>query len=77
MEARKHGDDEPAEGQPTLEAATERARALCRTLQEKTTAAAKATDGAVHEHPYQAIGIAFGLGVLVGVLVGWRRRGGE
>jgi ElaB/YqjD/DUF883 family membrane-anchored ribosome-binding protein len=34
---------------------------------------AKAADEALHEHPYQAIGIAFGVGALLGYLV--RRRG--
>ena len=37
-------------------------------MQEQTVAAAKATDKAVHEHPYQAIGIAFGVGLLIGVV---------
>ena len=31
----------------------------------QTVAAAKATDKAVREHPYQAIGIAFGVGLLI------------
>ena len=43
-------------------------------LQEQTVAAAKAADEAVREHPYQAIGIAFGVGVLIGVLVARNRR---
>jgi ElaB/YqjD/DUF883 family membrane-anchored ribosome-binding protein len=38
-------------------------------VEEKTTAAAKATDRTIREHPYESIGIAFGLGLLVGVLV--------
>jgi ElaB/YqjD/DUF883 family membrane-anchored ribosome-binding protein len=33
---------------------------------------AKAADEALHEHPYQAIGIAFGVGALLGYLVGRR-----
>jgi ElaB/YqjD/DUF883 family membrane-anchored ribosome-binding protein len=37
-------------------------------LQEKTVSAAKATDQCVREHPYQSIGVAFGVGVLIGVL---------
>jgi len=43
-------------------------------LQEQTTVAAKATDRAVREHPYQAIGVAFGVGLLVGLLAGQFRR---
>jgi ElaB/YqjD/DUF883 family membrane-anchored ribosome-binding protein len=68
MEATEHGDNEKHELRAKLEAATEKAKEVCRRLQEQTVAAAKATDQAVHEHPYHAIGIAFGLGLLVGVL---------
>jgi ElaB/YqjD/DUF883 family membrane-anchored ribosome-binding protein len=38
-------------------------------LQEKTVAGAKATDKVIREHPYQSIGIAFGVGIVVGLLV--------
>jgi ElaB/YqjD/DUF883 family membrane-anchored ribosome-binding protein len=41
-------------------------------IQESTTAGAKATDRAIREHPYEAIGIAFGVGVLIGVLINRR-----
>jgi hypothetical protein len=34
-----------------------------------TATAAKAADKAIREYPYQTIGIAFGLGILVGVLL--------
>jgi ElaB/YqjD/DUF883 family membrane-anchored ribosome-binding protein len=52
-----------------LSAALESAKATCQRLEEKTVAAAKATDKTIRAHPYQSIGIAFGLGLLVGVLV--------
>src|SRR6266403_6334306 len=38
-------------------------------IQEKAATSAKATDRAIREHPYQTIGIAFGVGVLLGVLI--------
>jgi ElaB/YqjD/DUF883 family membrane-anchored ribosome-binding protein len=57
-----------------LETAVEKAKALYERLQEKTIAAAKVADQTVREHPYQAIGIAFGVGVLVGVLAARSRR---
>src|SRR5213593_4125522 len=38
-------------------------------IQEQTTAGARATDRAIREHPYESIGIAFGIGVLIGVLI--------
>ena len=41
-------------------------------IQEQTTASARATDRAIREHPYESIGIAFGVGVLIGVLINRR-----
>lgn len=38
----------------------------------KTKAAAKATDVYVHENPWNAVGVAAGLGVLIGFLIGRR-----
>jgi len=72
MEATERGDTEKRELRARLEAATEKAKEVCKHLQEATVAAAKATDQAVREHPYQAIGIAFGVGVLIGVLAARR-----
>ena len=68
MEATEQRDTERYELRAKLEAATEKAKEACRRLQEETVAAAKATDKAVREHPYQALGIAFGVGLLIGVL---------
>jgi ElaB/YqjD/DUF883 family membrane-anchored ribosome-binding protein len=77
MEATKRVDTEPGDLRAKLEAATEKAKVLYQKLQDKTVAAAKATDETVREHPYQAIGIAFGLGVLIGVLAARSRRSGD
>jgi ElaB/YqjD/DUF883 family membrane-anchored ribosome-binding protein len=52
-----------------LTAALESAKATYQRLEEKTAAAAKATDRTIRQHPYESIGIAFGIGLLVGVLV--------
>jgi ElaB/YqjD/DUF883 family membrane-anchored ribosome-binding protein len=41
-------------------------------VQESTVASAKATDRAIREHPYESLGVAFGLGVLIGVLIARR-----
>jgi len=53
--------------------ALERARETCAELQEQTVASARAAaqkaDSSIREHQYESIGIAFGIGVLVGVLV--------
>lgn len=52
-----------------LAAALEVARETRRKLQERAVAGAKATDRIVREYPYQSIGVAFGLGLLIGVLL--------
>ena len=41
-------------------------------LVAKTKAAARATDAYVHENPWQGIGIAAGVGLLIGWLIGRR-----
>lgn len=41
-------------------------------LVDKTKAAARATDDFVHEHPWQAVGVAAALGLALGVLIGRR-----
>jgi ElaB/YqjD/DUF883 family membrane-anchored ribosome-binding protein len=68
MEATERGDSEKGELRAKLEAATEKAKEVCKRLEEKTVAAAKVTDKTIREHPYEAVGIAFGVGLLIGVL---------
>jgi ElaB/YqjD/DUF883 family membrane-anchored ribosome-binding protein len=68
-------DNEKSEIRVKLESAIEKAKDGCERLEEKTVAGAKAADKAVREHPYQAIGIGFALGILIGVLAIRRRRG--
>ena len=41
-------------------------------VQEKAVTSARATDRAIRDHPYESIGIAFGIGVLLGVLINRR-----
>jgi len=52
-----------------LSTAIDSAKATYRNLEEKTVAGAKATDKVIRSHPYESLGVAFGLGLLVGVLV--------
>ena len=61
-------DNEKTNSRAKLEGAIERAKDACERLEGKTIAAAKTADKAVRTHPYPAIGIAFGAGLLVGVL---------
>lgn len=41
-------------------------------LADRTKEAAKATDEYVHDHPWAAVGIAAGVGFVIGLLVGRR-----
>ncbi len=55
-----------------LASALESAKATGHRLEEKAVAGAKATDRAIRQHPYESLGIAFGAGLLIGVLAGRR-----
>lgn len=55
-----------------LNAALERAKEIAGTVRDKAVAGAQATDEAVHEHPYKAIGIALGVGIMIGCLLARR-----
>ena len=61
-----------ARAQIRLSDAKERLADAEAVLVAKTRAAAQATDDYVHESPWTAIGIAAGVGVLVGLLAGRR-----
>lgn len=39
---------------------------------EKAKAAATATDAYVHDHPWHAVGVAAGVGLVIGLLIGRR-----
>lgn len=60
------------EARDRLMASLEPAKARYQQLEEKALAGAKATEKVIREHPYESVGIAFGLGLLIGVLVGRR-----
>ena len=52
-----------------LAAALEVAKQTQRRIEERAVQTAKATDEFIRENPYQAIGIAFGVGALFGILL--------
>lgn len=56
-----------------LAEALECSKQMYNRAREKAAEKARAADEAVRDHPYQAIGIAFGVGALVGLLVARRR----
>ena len=61
------------EARKRLVAALERGKEAYGQVRDKAVKSAKATDQAVREHPYQVLGIAFGVGVIIGLLAVRRR----
>jgi ElaB/YqjD/DUF883 family membrane-anchored ribosome-binding protein len=58
--------------QRRLESARRRAADLQHEAAEHVRRAAGSTDDFVHDHPWQAVGVAAALGVVVGLLIGRR-----
>jgi ElaB/YqjD/DUF883 family membrane-anchored ribosome-binding protein len=56
-----------------LVAALEIAKETQRRLQERAVAGAKAADNYIRSKPYQSIGVAFGVGMLLGLLASRRK----
>lgn len=59
--------------QESLAVAKERLIAAEHAVVEKTKQAAKATDEYVHENPWKSVGIAAGVGLIVGMLISRNR----
>lgn len=57
------------EARARLAASLEGAKANFHKIEDRAVAGAKATDQMIREHPYQSLGVAFGVGLLIGVLV--------
>ena len=62
------------EARARLVAALDTAKLTCEAWQDKAAAGAKAADKVVRDHPYQSLGVVFGVGLLIGVLVNRRSR---
>ena len=60
------------EARQRLAAALERGKEMYGRVRTKAVEGARATNEAVHEHPYQAIAIGVGVGALIGCLVASR-----
>jgi ElaB/YqjD/DUF883 family membrane-anchored ribosome-binding protein len=65
------------EARKRLAAALDSTKEIAGRVRDKAVEGARAADETVRENPYQAIGIAFGVGALVGYLVSrrWSRNG--
>lgn len=61
-----------AEARTRLAAALESGKAMAANVRERVVEGAKATDKVVRSHPYQAMGVALGAGLLLGYLLGRR-----
>ena len=59
--------------QASLDAARLRLQHLQEAAVDKAKAAGKATDVYVHENPWQSIGVAVGVGFVIGLLISSRR----
>ena len=65
-------DEKVVEARKRLTAAIARGKEAWIAIREKAVAGAKATDQVVRDHPYQAIGVALGVGALIGFLISRR-----
>jgi len=61
------------EARARLGVALKRAKSTCQDVPEQNLATAKAAakkaDTVIRDHPYESIGVAFGVGLLIGVLI--------
>ncbi|MBL9138728.1 MAG: DUF883 family protein [Verrucomicrobiales bacterium] len=57
------------EARARLEEALQRARVTCEQAESKAGEAAHAAESAIREHPFTSVGVAFGIGVLLGALI--------
>ncbi len=64
--------DKVGEARDRLAAALENGKAIYGRVRDKAVEGAKAADQTVRENPYQAIGIALGVGAIIGFLVARR-----
>ncbi len=71
-----HSDSKLVEIRNRLNSALSNARSTCRDLQGRTAAQVRQgiekTDATVRAHPWESVGVAFAVGLVVGVLVGRR-----
>jgi ElaB/YqjD/DUF883 family membrane-anchored ribosome-binding protein len=70
----EHSADAMSALRARFEATQERLGELYAGARKKVVAGAKCTDEAIRENPYQALAIAAGVGLLVGVLLGRRSK---
>ena len=62
------------EARAPLGRAIEAARRGCDRAKRRVKEGVKMADEVVHKHPYETVGVAFGVGLVLGALAVWRRR---
>jgi ElaB/YqjD/DUF883 family membrane-anchored ribosome-binding protein len=65
-------EEKVVEARKRLTAAIEKGKETWNNVQEKVIAGAKATDQVIRDNPYKALGVALGVGAIIGYLL--RRR---
>lgn len=65
--------DESKKVRRRLAATVQTARSKCRQLERQAVLGVQSTGAWMHERPYSTAGIVVALGVLVGLLINWRR----
>ena len=63
------GGDVAARSKEEIMEALERVKASCRRLEEQAATTLRAADRVIRKHPYESMGVVFGVGVLLGVLI--------
>ena len=61
--------DKARDARVRLAASLESAKANFHRMEERAMDGARATDQVIRSHPYESLGVAFGVGLLVGLLV--------
>lgn len=60
------------EARKRLQTALERGKEAWGDMQDRAVAQARVADEVIRDHPYQSIGVAFGVGALLGILMARR-----
>jgi ElaB/YqjD/DUF883 family membrane-anchored ribosome-binding protein len=61
--------DKAREARERLNDALANARLTCQKLEQRAYEGAEATEKAIRENPFQSLGIAFGAGILLGIIL--------
>lgn len=59
-----------AKSKEELKVGLDKLKASCRRLEKKASASAQTADRFIRENPYQSAGIALGVGLIIGLLLG-------